>query len=105
MTTLKSDSIRSNYAIAPTGDETSSPSPSVDQTERFAETAEQIATMREQLSKLAERESELRAVLARETELEPQIVRLGKILRKSSAVSATAPPAGCVCVTTTGRTT
>ena len=53
-----------------------------DSEQKLGEILAHVTALREQLSQLIDRESELRAVLERETELEPQLVRLGKILRK-----------------------
>ena len=75
----------------PTGGSTSRPDNGPDKStyspeQQLGEILAQVTSLREQVSQLAERESELRAVLERETELEPQLVRLGKILRKSALV-------------------
>jgi hypothetical protein len=84
MTTLIEDPTNSE-PIQPTGDKAAPSEPSLKSVEQqIQEILNQTAAMREQLSLLTERESELRAVLERETELEPQLVRLGKILRKSA---------------------
>ena len=79
MTTLKT-------TATPTGDSTNrrddGQGSAYASEQKLAEILAQVTALREQVSQLTERESELRAVLERETELDPQLVRLGKILRK-----------------------
>ena len=80
-----------NAPTTPTGGSTNRPDNGPDKStyspeQQLGEILAQVTALREQVSQLAERESELRAVLERETELEPQLVRLGKILRKAVLV-------------------